>query len=151
LYRNTINEHHKEMERLAMGHYGYEKYKTMERLTCSARENEARVLTQGAILLERCREDLEQSRKDGDLGEALSYNQRVWTILQAALTAQDCPLPIHTRRNMLKLSLWVDRQIFKAMAAPSDDVLAEIIEINQGIAKGLRTKPTKKMTWPGNP
>jgi flagellar protein FlaF len=121
----------------------YDVYKKVERLTCSNRENEARVLTTGALKLESCLENIDS--KDGrlDLHEALKYNQMIWTIFQSALMAPDCPWPPEARSNMLKLSSFIDQQIFRAMASPSPENLAPIIEINHGLAKGLRANPKR--------
>ena len=121
----------------------YDTYKQVERMTCSTRENEARVLTSGALKLESCLENFDSEGGRTAMHEALRYNQMVWTIFQTALMAPDCPWPNEARLNMLKLSSFIDKQIFRAMAAPSPENLNPIIEINHGLAKGLRANPKR--------
>jgi len=45
------------------------------------------------------------------------------------------------RLNLLKLGAFVDKQIFNVMAHPSPEKLAPIIDVNLGLAAGLRKKP----------
>ena len=124
-----------------MSNRKYEVYKTVERTTASNRANEARVLNEAALRLERCQLNWNEEGAPEEMIEALKYNQRIWTILQCAIVSPDCPLPEPTRMNMLRLSAFIDRQIFKAMASPAPELLQPIIEINQGLAKGLSAKP----------
>ena len=121
-------------------------YKQVERLTSPARETEARVLTEGAVRLQRCRENWDNDDRSENLDEALRYNQRLWSVLQAALLSPDCPLPDGLRRDILTLSAFIDRQIFRAMANPSPELLKPIIDINRGLAEGLRAKPRRNGT-----
>lgn len=113
-------------------------YKDVEKNTASPRENEARILTEGASKLQLCQEKWESEERDMILDAALKYNQRIWTFFQGELARPDHPLPKETRLNLLRLSSFIDRQIFRTMAAPSPEKLDSIININLGIAKGLR-------------
>ncbi|MFA5180119.1 MAG: flagellar biosynthesis regulator FlaF [Syntrophales bacterium] len=123
-----------------MGNRGLETYKKIERITNSPRETEARVLTRGALMLKECLDKWEAEERKKLLGAALRFNQKIWSIFQANLAAIDSPLPHELRFNLLKLSAFVDRQIFAVMALPSPDKIESIIKVNLSIATGLRAK-----------
>ena len=120
------------------GLYAYQK---IERITNSPRETEARVLTKGALMLKECLDNWETEGRKKMLGEALIFNQMIWSIFQANVAALDSPLPQELRFNLLKMSAYVDRQIFAIMARPSPDKIEAIIKVNLSIATGLRAKP----------
>ena len=126
---------------MAMDRRGLDAYKKVERLTNSPRETEARVLTRGALMLRDCLDNWEAGERKKLLGEALRYNQKIWSIFQANVAADDSPLPQELRFNLLKLSAFVDRQIFAVMARPSPDKIESIINVNMSIAAGLKAKP----------
>ena len=127
-----------------MNNYKLKAYATAEKLHRSARENEARALCEGALRLERCLDDWDPKRDKEALREALRFNQMIWSIFQTAVVSPDCPLPMELRRNMLRLSAFIDKQTFKAMANPMPGHITPIITINRGIAKGLRSTQTKQ-------
>ncbi|MBF0531080.1 MAG: flagellar biosynthesis regulator FlaF [Deltaproteobacteria bacterium] len=124
-------------------------YKKVERITSTPRQTEARVLTTGAIKLGTCLENWDAENRKEVLNEALKYNRRVWTVFQCAVTSPDCPLPDNLRLNILKLSAYIDKQIFKALARPSPELLSSIIEINLGLAKGLNATPPRTTAMDG--
>ena len=92
--------------------------------------------------LKECMENWDSDNRKKMLSKALKYNQQIWSIFQADLTSGDSPLPDDLRMNLLRLSIFVDKQIFTVMAHPSPDKLVPIININLGIAAGLRKKPS---------
>jgi flagellar protein FlaF len=116
-------------------------YETVSRTTLSGRDIEAEVLTKGALKLRECQETWEDDGRQTRLDEALKFNQRVWSVFQGELGREDNPLPKHLRRDLLKLSAFIDKRIFETMAYPSPEKLTSIIEINQNIAAGLRQRP----------
>ena len=116
-------------------------YKNVARTTSSPRETEARVLAEGALKLKQCMDRWESDERNRLLSEALRYNQQIWSIFQADLSSVDSHLPADLRLNLLKLGAFVDKQIFTVMAYPSPDKLMPIINVNLGIAAGLRMKP----------
>jgi len=69
--------------------------------------------------------------------EALRLNQRLWSVFQAALIDQDCPLPKEIRDNVLALSIMVDRHILARLADLDGSKIAPILDINRAIAEGL--------------
>lgn len=115
-------------------------YKKVEKTTSSQRETEARVLTQGALKLKWCQENWNSEERRKLLAEALKYNQQIWSIFQADLLSGKSPLPENLRQNLLRLSVFVDKQIFQVMAYPSPDKLTPIINVNLGLAAGLEKK-----------
>ena len=115
-------------------------YQSVEKATLPGRLIEARVLSQAALKLRKCQEGWDRADRVNALDEALRYNQRVWTILQAELGSQDNPMPDQIKRNLLLLSAFIDRRIFETMISPSPEKLNIIININENIAAGLRDK-----------
>ncbi|MEK7244555.1 MAG: flagellar biosynthesis regulator FlaF [Pseudomonadota bacterium] len=69
--------------------------------------------------------------------DALRLNWRLWTIFQTELSADESPVPIEIRQNMLSLSNFVDSHTVQTMADPSAEKIAILIEINRNIATGL--------------
>jgi len=116
-------------------------YDAVSRTTLSGREIEAAVLTKAALKLKECQRGWDHSEGKTKLEEALKFNQRVWSIFQGELGREDNPLPRELRRDLLKLSAFIDKRIFETMAYPAPEKLTSIIEINQNIAAGLRQRP----------
>jgi flagellar biosynthesis activator protein FlaF len=119
-----------------------EAYKTVDKTTMSGRETEARVLTLAAIKLKDCQDNWSAKDRDEKLDEALKYTQRIWSIFQWELSRKENPLPKELKINLLRLSSFVDKQIFETMSYPSPEKLTAVININQNIAAGLRDSPS---------
>ena len=115
-----------------------EAYKTVDKTTMSGHETEARVLTQAALKLKDCQDNWSAKDRDEKLDEALKYTQRIWSIFQGELSRKENPLPRELKINLLRLSSFVDKQIFETMSYPSPEKLTAVININQNIAAGLR-------------
>ena len=115
-----------------------EAYKTVDKTTMSGRETEARVLTQAALKLKDCQDNWSAKDRDEKLDEALKYTQRIWSIFQGEWSRKENPLPKELKINLLRLSSFVDKQIFETMSYPSPEKLTAVININQNIAAGLR-------------
>lgn len=113
-------------------------YKSVEKTTVSGRETEARVLTEAALKLRACQKKWDDENRSELLEEALTYNQRIWTIFQVELGKQDNPLPDNIKLDLLRLSSFIDKRIFEIMAYPDPEKLNIIIKINENIAAGLR-------------
>ena len=69
--------------------------------------------------------------------EALQYNQRLWTAIQAGLTDQSCRVPEPVRTKMLNLSLYVDTRTLNAITQPNASHLSSLISIDLSLADGL--------------
>ena len=113
-------------------------YQSVERNTGSGRDTEARVLTEAAMKLQYCQKNWDAPDRRAKFHEALSYNQRVWSIIQGELLDETNQLPKQLRENILNLSIFIDKRIFNVMAYPEPEKLSIIININLNIAAGLR-------------
>ena len=116
-------------------------YESVDKTTMSGREIEAAVLTKAALKLKECRDNWEANGHGEKLDLALKFNQRIWSIFQGELAREDNPLPKKLKVDILSLSAFIDRRIFEIMAQPSPEKLTIIIDINNNIAAGLRTRP----------
>ena len=119
-----------------------EAYQTVDKLTMSGRETEARVLSQAALKLKDCQDNWDAKDRDSRLDEALRYNQRVWSIFQTELSKETNPLPGQLKQDLLRLGAFIDRRIFETMAFPAPEKLTAVININQNISAGLRGSPS---------
>ncbi len=72
---------------------------------------------------------------------ALRLNWRLWTIFQAELTVDGCPVPEDIRMNMLTLCKFVDKHTIGCLADPTADRMRVLIDINRNIAAGLLQIP----------
>ncbi len=99
-------------------------------------ETDAAVLERAALVLE----EVKQIPGEEEFFMALNYNQRIWTVIQAYIT-EDCPWPDLIKANLLSLSIFIDKQTFKAMANNNPDDLDVLININRQIAAGFRSVP----------
>lgn len=115
-----------------------EAYQDVARTTATGRDLEALALTNTALRLQAVRNDWDAPEREARLAEALRLNQRLWTYFQVELMREDNPLPEAVRRNLLELSLFVDRRTFQVMAQPVAEKLDILIDINHNIAAGLR-------------
>ena len=113
-------------------------YEKVNKMTMSGRDLEATVLSKAADKLKQCQQNWDASDREQALEEALSYNQRIWSVFQGELSREDNPLPKDLRRDILRLSAFVDRRIFDIIASPSPERLNMVIRINENIAAGLR-------------
>ena len=113
-------------------------YQYVEKTTLPGRELEANILTQAARKLRHCQDNWDKEDRNERLDEALKYNQRIWSIFQTELSNPENPLPKNMKRDMLRLSGFIDKRIFETMARPTPEKLSIIIDINQNIAEGLR-------------
>ena len=121
MYRNSLNA-----------------YQRVETATISGRETEARVLTKAALKLKYCRENWDAANRREKLDEAITYTQRVWSLIQAELLDETNPFPRNLKENILNLSAFIDKRIFNFMGYPDPAKLDLIIDIHLNLAAGLR-------------
>ena len=121
-----------------------EAYKSNDQATMSGREIEATVLSKAALKLKECQNNWDAENRNQKLDDALKFNQRIWSILQAELAKEDNPLPVQLKRDLLSLSVFIDRRILETLAYPSPEKLSIIIDINNNIAAGLRGSPVNE-------
>jgi len=115
-----------------------EAYRNVEKATLSQRDIEATVLTKAAIQLQAIKDNWTKDDHDAQLEDALNYNQRIWSFFQAELSTEDNPMPEEIKKNLLALSLFVDRRSFEVLAYPAPEKLDVLININLNVAAGLR-------------
>lgn len=113
-------------------------YRNVEKATLSQRDLEATVLDKAAMQLQAIRDNWTREDHDAELEAALNYNQQVWSFFQAELSMEDNPMPGEIKRNLLALSLYVDRRSFEVLAYPAPEKLEILININLNVASGLR-------------
>ncbi len=113
-------------------------YRNVEKATLSQRDIEATVLNKAAMQLQMIRDNWSSDDRAAELEYALNYNQKVWTFFQAELSVQDNPLPDEIKKNLLALSMFVDRRTFEALAYPAPEKLDILININLNVSAGLR-------------
>lgn len=116
-------------------------YEKVRKQTVSGREIEASVLEKGAIRLRRCQENWKANRFDRDLDEALRFNQRVWDIFNSDWQSPNNKLPREIRQDLLSLSVFVRKTTLDVMAYPEARKLDVLIQINENLARGLRSRP----------
>ena len=124
-----------------MNSHALRAYDQVSRVTLSGPEIEVAVLTKAAMKLKDCQDNWHADERGSKLDKALKFNQRMWSIFQGELGREDNPLQKEVRRDVLKLSAFVDKRILEIMAYPEPEKLTAIISINQNIAAGLRQRP----------
>jgi flagellar protein FlaF len=120
-------------------------YESVNKSTMNSREIEAAVLTKAARILKECQTKWNDGDRDAKLQGALKFNQRVWSIFQAELAKKENPLPEKIKVDLLRLSAFIDKRMFEVMAYPSPEKLSILININNNLAAGLRTRPTPEL------
>jgi flagellar protein FlaF len=113
-------------------------YQTIENVTLDGRELEAMLLTRSATRLAVAQQRWNEPDHDTSLEEALRYNQKLWTVFQSELMEDGNTMPDEIKRNLLTLSLFIDKRTFEVMSYPAPEKLNILININQNIAAGLR-------------
>jgi flagellar biosynthesis activator protein FlaF len=110
-------------------------YRSSQRLGAQARDIEAQALLEAARRLDAAMTGVARD----DYRAALRLNWRLWTIIQADVSSDGSPLPDEIRRNILSLSVFIDKHTVKALADPDERKLRVLIDINRNIAAGLMT------------
>lgn len=113
-------------------------YQSVEKETISGRATEARVLTKAAQKLMECQRTWEIPNLRGRLDEALSFNQKIWTIFQVEVSNPTNPLPLSLKHSILQLSRYIDKKTLDIFASPAPEKMDMIIKINLNLAAGLR-------------
>lgn len=120
--------------------YAANAYARTSRSALTPREAESAVLLKAAQQLIGA----SQGIADGDtkrLNDALSFNQRVWTILAAEATADENPLPADIKQGIGNLGVFVLRSCVDTMIEPTPEKIATLVGINNEIAAGLQGNP----------
>lgn len=102
----------------------------------SPRELEASLLMKAAQRLQSAADNWAPDRPD--LGEALSYNRRIWTVLATSATEPDNPLPPAIKTNVAQLAAVIFQRTLSILTEPAPEKLALLVRINRDVASGLR-------------
>ena len=122
-----------------MYHAATTAYAKVSQAVQSPRELEAAVLIRAAQRLQSAKDNWAPEKPDFDA--ALSLNRKVWTILSAAATEPDNPLPDHIKTGIAQLAAVVFQRTVDIMIEPAAEKLALLVRINREIAAGLRGMP----------
>lgn len=121
--------------------HGFNAYASAARTNqsvASPRELEASLLIKAASRLQSIADDWAVRQRE--LDDALGYNRKLWTLLVSAVVAEDNPLPVGIKTNIISLANFIFNQTFKIAASPAPQHLAVLIGINREIAAGLRNR-----------
>ena len=122
-------------------------YRQTSKLALTPRAAEAEAFSKAARLLDQAQAKTGPFDYDA-YARALSFNQTLWTIIQADLGRRAMHLSAGLRRDILDLSLYVDKQTIKALADPKAEHLSALVEIDRAIARGLSPTPSGLPTTP---
>jgi len=118
----------------------------------NSRDIDARALSACARRMDDAKVLMEADAKSKDnfriYGDAIRFNQQLWTIFQVALSDQENPLPQDLKMTLLSLSHYVDKTSFKAVRRYTPDLIDSLININRLIASGLSKQPTGEAYTP---
>jgi flagellar biosynthesis activator protein FlaF len=115
---------------------GAQTYGKVANQTANQRELEATLLLKAASRLQAVHDGWE--RRQDELGDALLYNRRLWTIFMASVARDDNPLPPPIRQNVANLGLFVFRHTISLIADPRPEYLGCLVNINRQLAAGLQ-------------
>ena len=118
-----------------------ETYEQSRKPTASDRQIEVKALYKAARSLEECQKDWHNPDRRLRLHEALTRNQKLWTLFQSELAQPHYGLPADLRRKLLLLSTFIDRRTLEVIAQPQPEKLTALININRHIALGLAQTP----------
>jgi flagellar protein FlaF len=102
------------------------------------RELEAALLIRAAHKLQSLVDDW--SRADTELGPALQYNGRIWSILATSATEPTNPLPTPIKQSIAQLAVVIFQRTYDVAEEPAPEKLGLLIRINRDIAGGLRSQ-----------
>lgn len=118
-------------------------YQRTQNSAMSPLQTEVMAFNRAAAQLKRASENVSDF---GDYVEALRFNQRLWTAVQASLVDDPDRVPEPVRTNMLNLSLFIDKHTLEALTAPDANKLTPLIEINLAMAGGLFDNARRQRT-----
>jgi flagellar protein FlaF len=110
-------------------------YRAVATQIASQRELESDLLLKAASRLQAIHDSWDNRKPE--LGEALLYNRKLWTIFLTSVTSADHPLPAAIRQNLANLGLFVMKHTIALQANPRREQLDSLISINRELAAGL--------------
>lgn len=109
---------------------------------------------EGKVLLKASHklEDLATRIQNGEkvsleeIGEALEYNQKLWTLFVSDTMNDDHPLPQEVKNNIASLGLFVFKRTKDVLIDTRPEKIRVLIDINRNIASGLMKQAARPMT-----
>ena len=123
-----------------MQQHGANAYQQVGKQTVSPRELEANLLSKSATNLQRIRDNWDTSTNN-DLGAALRFNRRLWTVFMTSVTDPSSTLPQDVRENVANLGIFIAKHMLQLQIEPAARKLDVLININRQLAAGLRVTP----------
>jgi flagellar protein FlaF len=111
-------------------------YASVGQTGLTGRDLEASLLIRAAAQLQAVVDSWEE--RQHELGDALTYNRRLWTILATAATEAENPLPAKVKEDLALLAAFIFKRTIDLQVEPSSDKIGPLININRNIAAGLR-------------
>ncbi len=117
-----------------------EAYSNVQKATMNGSEIEAFILNDAALKLKHCQDNWEDNKGFNEkLNKALKFNQQIWNFFQSEMINPYNSLPEKFKKDILSLSLFINKRIFEIMAYPAPEKLEAIININLNLAEGLKS------------
>lgn len=110
-------------------------YARTAQTTSSPREIEAQALLKAANKLQNVMSNWDKG--DIDVGAALLFNRKLWSILLSAVTSDDSQQSVEVRQNIANIGTFVMAQTMEMQINPKPELLKPLIEINCNLAAGL--------------
>jgi|SRR5688572_10081279 len=114
-------------------------YQQVGKQTINPRLLEANLLSRAAGQLQRIRDDWDNELHE--LGPALAFNRKLWTVFLGSVTGEESQLPKGLKENIANLGLFVMKHTMTIQAEPAAGKLTVLININRELAMGLRGQP----------
>lgn len=114
-------------------------YQQVGKQTSNPRLLEANLLSRAAGQLQRVRDDWDNEIHE--LGPALAFNRKLWTVFLGSVTGEESQLPKGLRESIANLGLFVMKHTMAVQAEPTAGKLTVLININRELAMGLRGQP----------
>ncbi|MGH1588436.1 flagellar biosynthesis regulator FlaF [Methylobacterium sp. P5_C11] len=120
--------------------YAANAYAKTSHSALTPREAESAVLLKAAQKLIGASQGL-AAGDAGRINDALTFNQRVWTLLTSEATSDENPLPTDVKQGVGRLGVFVLQSCIDTMIAPTPEKIAALVSINNHIAAGLQGNP----------
>ena len=102
---------------------------------------EANILDQAGMKMRIVQKNWKGAESFRDLDDALQFNQKIWHLFQVDVHKNTNNLPKDIRQNLLSISIFVKKMTLQIMANSDVDKLTTLIQINESLASGLRSRP----------
>lgn len=118
-------------------HHGAAAYASTAKVTATAspRDLEASLLLKAAAKLQSVKD--QWPARAAELGPALTYNRKLWTILTTSATKPENPLPLAIKNNIANLGIFIFQRTLDIEIDPQPEKLGILVSINSNIAAGL--------------